>query len=158
MLRPLPHVQSGGRVVYSHHSECYCNTPAACTAEQLAANGAKSKWVGRPTVVNARARGDWRQAHLHSLTYLSWLVEATRPELDEAKDETRLSCAAMVMLRFSDMSHSSRDCTIQHRPTSKISQKRIEEIASCSCHVFVLNYCSIICINMYETLHGSKCS
>jgi hypothetical protein len=54
-------------------------------------------------------------------------VEATRPELDEAKAETRLSCAAMVMLRFSDMSHSSRDC-IQHRTTSKIPQRLIEGV------------------------------
>jgi hypothetical protein len=59
--------------------------------------------------------------YFHNFTELSRLAEATIPvAAHSAKAEITFSCAGIVMLLFSAMFHSSKDCT----PTEKATKKK----------------------------------
>ena len=101
-----PYIQLSSRPHTTRGLYYYLESPAPARRISWAAKGAPSSYGARTSP------GTF---HFQSLTCLSWLTEATRPELEEARAETRPSCAATVMLLFSSMSQSSRDCGIYER-------------------------------------------
>jgi hypothetical protein len=66
---------------------------------------------------NTEVQYGFHTSHFQSLRVLSWLTEATFPvALDAARAATKPSCALLkVMVFFSLMSQSSKDCITKHK-------------------------------------------